>query len=291
MSLRKKFPVPVKANKLKIMDYKKFEKLVEEEQENFVKEITNSLMMGDLYILKGAYSKNFMEKLKVNTFNYFHNKPSEFYKMIEGCPDFHRKIDIETGKKYALRLCKHSFYFYPWNKDPIGIFEDIYKRWRVIKKLMGLSPTAFEKNTPKDGVIDRVQVVQYPSKIGYLEPHKDPHKHQRLFHSAYMSKRGEDFSGLGFYSIDKNNNILEIENHIDVGDIGIGYATVYHGVAPVNLHKEPNWSDVDDGRWFLSLYSNETDIHKVRHTSSGVSEKLNFNKELKSKLYPLEVIK
>ena len=36
---------------------------------------------------------------------------------------------------------------------------------------MGLNPKEYEKNTPKDGVVDRVQVVQYPSKIGYLEPH------------------------------------------------------------------------------------------------------------------------
>ena len=131
--------------------------------------------------------------------------------MLEGCPDFHRKIDIETGKKYALRLCKHSFYFYPWNNDPLDLFNTIYKRWRVIKKLMGINPRAFEKNTPKDGVIDRIQIVQYPSKFGYLEPHTDPHKHQRLFHSAYMSKKGVDFNGMGFYVINKNNEIIIVK--------------------------------------------------------------------------------
>ncbi len=288
--LETKHSLPKRANKLKIMQYHDFERLVNEENTDFVEEITTSLMSGDLYILKGAYPSDFMEKLKIKTFDYFKNKPSEFHKMLEGCPDFHRKIDIETGKKYALRLCKHSFYFYPWNKDPLDIFDTIYKRWRNVKKLMGLNPTDFEKNTPKDGVIDRIQIVQYPSKIGYLEPHTDPHKHQRLFHSAYMSKKGKDFSGLGFYAIDKKDKILEIEDHIDVGDIGIGYATVYHGVAPVNLNKEPDWHDVNDGRWFLSLYSNETDIHKKRHTSSGVSEKLNFSKNVKSQVYPLEVL-
>lgn len=286
----KKNSYPSRANNIKVVDYKDFEKNVTEEKESFVLDIVNSLYSGDIYILKGAYTKEFMNSLRVRTFDYFKGKPSEFHKMLEGCPDFHRKIDIETGKKYALRLCKHSFYFYPWNNDPLNIFNPIYKRWRVIKKLMGMNPEAFEKNTPKDGVIDRIQIVQYPSKIGYLEPHTDPHKHQRLFHSAYMSKKGKDFSGLGFYAIDKKGKILETENHIDVGDIGIGYATIYHGVAPVNLNKEPDWQDVNDGRWFLSLYSNETDIHKKRHTSSGVSKKLNFSKNIKSQVYPLEVL-
>ena len=47
--------------------------------------------------------------------------------------------------------------------------------------------------------------------------------------------------GLGFYLIDDNNKIVEVEHLIDVGDIGIGYSSIYHGVAPVNIKKSPNW--------------------------------------------------
>ena len=184
-------------------------------------------------------------------------------------------------------MCKHSFYFYPWNADPLNLFKPIYEKWRIIKKLMGLKPKEYENNTPKDGVIDRIQVVQYPSKIGYLEPHADPYKHQRLFFSAYMSKKGINFEGLGFYLIGKNDKIVEVEDLIDVGDVGIGYATVYHGVAPVNTNKQPNWDDVNDGRWFLSMYSNESDIYKNRHTSSGKSEQLTINRSLESQIFPL----
>ena len=73
-----------------------------------------------------------MVNLKEKTFSYFKDKTSKFKKMLEGSPDFHRKIDLETGKKYALRLCKHSFYFYPWNNDPLNLFKPIYERWRII---------------------------------------------------------------------------------------------------------------------------------------------------------------
>ena len=283
----KKFPLPTRANKIEIVNYEEFKKKVLNEKKDFVEEITTSLFSGDVYILKGAYTKEFMVHLREKTFSYFKDTPSKFHKMLEGSPDFHRKIDLETGKKYALRLCKHSFYFYPWNNDPLNLFKPIYERWRIIKKLMGLNPTEYENNTPKDGVIDRIQVVHYPSKIGFLEPHTDPHKHQRLFHSAYMSKKGIDFKGLGFYLIGKNNKIIEVEDLIDIGDIGIGYATVYHGVAPVNINKKPDWDDVNDGRWFLSMYSNETDIYEKRHTSSGISEKITIDSNLKSQLFPL----
>tara|TARA_B100000686_G_C16589547_1_gene862581 strand:- start:3 stop:887 length:885 start_codon:yes stop_codon:yes gene_type:complete len=282
--LESKFPFPRKARKIQTVDYKEFKEKVIISDPRFILDVTESLFGGDLYILKGAYTKEFMENLKINTFSHFKNKPSEFYKMLEGCPDFHRKIDLETGNKYSFKLCKHSFYFYPWNDDPLNLFKPIYERWRIIKQLMGLKPTEYENNTPKDGVIDRVQVVQYPSKIGFLEPHSDPYKYQRLIHSAYMSKKGVDFEGLGFYVIGINNEIIEAENFVDVGDIGICYATIYHGVAPVNKEKEPNWNDVNDGRWFLSMYSNESDEVKNRHTS--MKEEIDIKNELKSQLLP-----
>ena len=73
---------------------------------------------------------------------------------------------------------------------------------------------------------------------------------------------------------------------IDVGDIGIGFATIHHGVAPVNKTKEPNWEDVNDGRWFLSMYSNESDEVKNRHTGYSIKEEIKIRENLKPQLYP-----
>tara|TARA_B100001063_G_scaffold3693_1_gene2710 strand:+ start:3582 stop:4463 length:882 start_codon:yes stop_codon:yes gene_type:complete len=271
--LETKYPMPKRVRKIHILDFEDLKLKIYKPDEIFIKDLMKNIYEGDFYILKNAFTEEFMTQLRNKTFNYFKTKPSEFFKMLEGTPDFHRKIDIETGKKYAIRMCKHSFYFYPWNNDPLGIFETIYKRWRIIKKLMGLNENEYEKNTPKDGVVDRIQIVQYPSKIGYLEPHTDPHQNQRLIFSGYMSKLGKDFDGLGFYLIDKNNKVVEVEHLIDTGDVGIGYSSIYHGVAPVNTYKSPNWDDLNDGRWFLSMYSNSSDEVKSRVTSAGTPEK------------------
>lgn len=266
-------PMPKRVKKIHVLDFEDFKKKIYEPDEKYIKNLIKNIFEGDFYILKNAFTEEFMINLKNKTFEYFKSKPSEFYKMLEGTPDFHRKIDIEIGKKYAIKMCKHSFYFYPWNNDPLNIFETIYKRWRVIKKFMGLNEKEYETNTPKDGVVDRVQVVQYPSKIGYLEPHTDPHQNQRLIFSGYMSKLGKDFEGLGFYLIDKDNKIVETEHLINTGDVGVGYSSIYHGVAPVNANKRPNWNDLNDGRWFLSMYSNSSDEVIKRVTSSGTTEK------------------
>ena len=274
---KKNIKYPVRARKVIELDFKEFSKLIDVQDKEFADKITGSLIQGDIYILKNAFKKEFFEDLKLKCYKYFKNTPSSFHKMLEGSPDFYRNIDIETGKKYSFKVCKKSYYFYHWNNDPLKIFEETYDKWRRIKILMGLDGHIWEKNTPKDGVIDRIQVVQYPSKFGFLEPHSDPYKYQKFFISGYMSKKGEDFLDGGFYAIGQNDEVIDVEKNIDVGDLGIGFATIIHGVAPANRNKNPDWKDVKDGRWFYSMYSNESDEVKDRHTGYGVTEQFKIN--------------
>ena len=268
-SLERDKPRPERCRKLIKRDWDGFKERVLENREPFSTMLVSSLYAGDVYILTGAFDKDWMIDLRKKTFEYFQSKPSEFYKMLEGSPDFHRLIDLEAGKKYSFNVCKHSAFFYPWNDDPLNLFQTVYERWRVIKTLMGLEATEYEKNTPKAGIVDRIQIAQYPARHGYLEPHSDPYLHQRLFFSGYMSRRGDDYSGGGFYVVGQDNAAIEAEEEIEIGDIGIGYATIYHGVAPCDRDKEPDWNS-EAGRWFLSMYSNASDEVPNRHTGHPV---------------------
>ncbi len=101
-------------------------------------------------------------------------------------------------------------------------------------------------------------MVRYPPAIGYLEPHVDAWQHQRCFFSVYMSKRGVDYQGGGFYFVDAKGAAQYLEDQIDVGDVCLGHANLLHGVAPCDRDKTPDWNAAD-GRWFLSLYSNASD--------------------------------
>lgn len=229
--------------------------------------VAKALYSGVVFILKGAFTPAFMAQTRAFVPLHFSGEPSSFHKMLEGAPDFHRIIDEETGRKYSFPCCKHSYYFYRWNGDPLGLFSEADKFWRPMKRLMGLSELEYEQNTPKDGVVDRLQIVRYPPTIGGLAPHADPYKHQRLFLSGYMSKRDVDYHGGGFYLVQSDGSKLNIEDRIDVGDAAIGYATVQHGVDP--CEGEPDWSN-DDGRWFFSMYSNASDEVAERHTGHEV---------------------
>jgi hypothetical protein len=258
---------PQRARKIIRRDWDGFEERVLRGDDHFVRSIVDSLYQGDCYILSGAFKKSFMEELKLKAMKFFRSEPSSFHKMKEGTPDFHKIITEEEGKKYSFKLCKHAAYYFPWNHDPI--WEPVWKKWRVLKVLMGLQENEYEQNTPKDGVVDRIQIVQYPPQLGFIEPHADPFLYQRLFISAYLSKRGVDYQGGGFYLVGRDDKELDTEPAIEVGDIGIGYATVCHGVNPCDLDLEPDW-DTASGRWFLGLYSNASDEVQDRHTGHAV---------------------
>lgn len=259
------FPRPERFRGLRSMPWQEFVAEMAYETIAFRLAMVRSLWSGECWVLRGAFPAEFMTELKAKTVAWTRARPASFHKMLEGSPDFHRVIDLEDGKKYAFRCCKHSAYFYRWNDDPLGIWPAVTERWRLVKRLMGLRSDEYETFTPKDGVVDRIQIVRYPPAIGYLEPHQDPHLHQRLFFSAYMSKRGVDYSGGGFYFVDKADRVVEVEDQLEVGDVCVGMATVMHGVAPCDRGKAPDWN-ATDGRWFLSMYSNASDEVPNRHT-------------------------
>src|SRR3990172_410354 len=181
--LEKEEERPSRCRDILYADYADYRHYIAQQSDSFVEQICSSLYAGDVYILHQAFDPVWLRQVRERAVAYWATKPSEFYPMLEGTPDFHRIIDLETGKKYSFRVCKHSCFFYPWNDDPLEVFFTVYKRWRVIKTLMGLQPDEYEKNTPKDGVVDRIQIAQYPSRIGFLEPHSYPYLPQHLFFS------------------------------------------------------------------------------------------------------------
>ncbi len=265
-------PRPQFARNIIQMDFKELEEKVLSSDPETVKQLTESLYSGDAYILKTTFPKNFFDELKAWVYNYWMSTPSSFHKILEGCPNFHRLIDDEIAKNYAFKSIRRSCYFFSWNDAPLNMLEIIYSRWRVFKYIGGLSLDEYVRHTPKDGVVDRFQVAQYPTGgAGLSETHADPYLNQRLIMSGYMSKRGEDYEQGGFYVVDKNKITIDMENIIDIGDFGISYATVLHGVAPVDPHKkEVEWNKTS-GRWWLGLYSIDSNEIQNRHTGQAVN--------------------
>jgi hypothetical protein len=254
------------------MDYQEFARKVTDRESDFISNLIESLYAGDCYIFQGAFSESFMRETIEKVDQFWSKEPSSFHKMTEGCPDFHRIQDEEVAAKYVFKSVRHSYYCFHWNGDPLGIIPPIMERWRLFKFIGGYRFDEYETNTPKDGIVDRIQVARYLPQ-GYSETHVDPFENQKVFISGFMGKRGIDYERGGFYVVGEGDKFVDVEDDIEVGDVGIGYATVAHGVDRIDPHKEADW-DNKDGRWWLGLYSNSTDTGKKRATGKKLTIEL-----------------
>ena len=253
------------------LTYKKLYEKVKQKDFEFINNLVKLMIEGKILILKNTFSKRITSQIRSNTKIFWSNNESSFHKMHDGCPNFHRIIDDQTPKNYSIKKVGHTTFFFPWNNDDLGVRDIIMDRWRVIKEFTGLHPNEYETNTPSKGTCDRIQVVLYPPKCGILETHSDPFHNQLTFASGYLTTRGSknSYNKGGFYAIAESGKKIDLEDNIVEGDFAIGLATIKHGVEIIDPHStaEVDWNG-DNGRWFLGLYSNDSDNVKNRKTAA-----------------------
>ena len=257
-SAEAKKPLPEKFTDVLEIDYHDLHEIFYENKDVKFRQIVDRLIGGSFLLVRNAFSSQEVNYIKKAMRKLQEESESRFFKMDGLIPDFWRDITAEHSHKYGVPVIKKSAYFFPWNSQK-ELFELIYERWRIFKVLGGKDALFAEKKTPVDGLVDRIQVVQYPSGSGYLAGHQDPFHNQRLFISGYMSKPGEDFSGGGFWAMNSKDEKVLLEDFVNVGDMGAGYARIIHGVNTIE-------GDVGSMRWFLGLYTNDSDLVKNRRT-------------------------
>ena len=259
--------VPVdRFSSIKKINFKELQEIIDKNDLISFEKIVRDLSKGCLLVIEKCFSKSEIDFLKETGINLMHSEESSFYKMDRKIPNFWRDITSEHSHKYGVPVVKKSMYFFHWNGEE-KLFELINKRWDIIK-ILGGRKSSFGKSTfPEDGYIDRIQLVEYPSGSGYLAPHQDPDHNQRCFISGYMSKIGVDFKSGGFWALNKKNEKVNLEDEIEIGDMGIGSAKIVHGVDKID-------DDITSKRWFLGLYTNDSDCVKDRITLK--SPELNF---------------
>ena len=272
--IEKKHKTPRYVNSIKNLDFKDLKNAFNQNNEVYLKNlIKNMYEKKEAYILKNAAPKSLKNKMIKLADHYKKTRKSKFYKMFDGCPNFHRAIDKKITKKYSLYAIKHSFYFYNWNiksKLEKELKRGAYKHWRYIKFLAGNNKNSFENNIPSNGQIDRLQIVRYPAGGGQLRDHVDPRKNQRVVSGIIMGKIGEDFNQGGFYFKSSKNKKINIEDRLDIGDAVIFYGSLVHGVEAVDPHETLKWKS-NKGRWFLGMFVNDSDHVKNRITAKDLT--------------------
>ena len=267
-----KYGSPIYFNEIDEIDFKTLAAKIKINDYEFSKSIIESLCKGNFILIKNAFSNEFVKNLKEEVKKFWKNNPESFSKIIDGCKDFHRSINPEIAKNYSVNAVKHSTFFFPWNHDPCKCNQLIYEKWDMVKKISGFKKGQFRNNLPKDLIIDRIQVAVYPPGFGELEVHTDPINNTKIATNIYLSSyKNGDFESGGFYFLNKNKEQINIEKHIDVGDMGMFYGNIMHGVNAIDKHlieniKNYEWNS-GVGRWFLGLNTIDSDLHPNRTTT------------------------
>ena len=247
------------------IDANEFVDIVHNASDRKAKELVNSVNAGDAYILKDAICEDRIEEIKNKIFNWSKDKPSQSYKILDGCPDYHCINNKPQGSSGGYTTIEHSYVFFGYNKNEFSssLFDTFDKYWSAIKVLSGNEADSFRNNIPSDGVVDRMGLLQYPYNCGKISKHFDSAKTQKLLLGCLMSQIGKDYSygEQGFYVTDKNNRKYFLENISKKGDFICVSPTLYHGVPNIyDKKKDVNWDSLD-GRWYAAIFSPES--HEV----------------------------
>jgi hypothetical protein len=257
---------------MKKIFYNKIIKLSESEFKKHNKEkLLNLILKGNIIIVKKAVNRNKLLQI-CEHINNKELKISISAKMYEGIKNIFyearaKKNKVKVNKKYLVT--NRSWYFFPWNKDRTNLVKLIQPIFNHVINLNGYDPKIILKNTPKDGVIQRFHLMNYPHGEGFISTHVDPTTIVKCTAGIYISEFGKDYSAGGFYVIDKHKRKINIDKYIKSSDMVLFYPTMPHGVDKIKKPTKESNNNQLNGRWFLNLTLVASHHVKNRVTSKG----------------------
>ena len=262
---------PSYLNKIESLNFNDFQEIIlkkDDKSEKFL----NDIFKGNSLIIKNVFNKKEIIDLKDSIFNIENNQKEQNFRMLDECPNFHvsnKKNNIAPIKDNYDETA-HSHYFFRWNKDEINIFLKFDKIWDLIKIFSGLEKDSYKLNKPKDLIVDRIQVIRYPLNEGYITTHCDASAWQKLNIGVCFNEKGKEFNEGGLYLLDKNENKINIEDKLEIGDCFCWIPTIFHGVDIPKLdnEKNKNWNS-KSGRWQALALTVQSHRVKNRLLSTG----------------------
>ena len=251
-----------------------FNKIIKISKKEFVnydkKKLLKEVLKGNIIIVSNAVNKSNLLKIckKINNKKI---KESQSTKMLQGVGNIfyvakEPKLIEGSSKKYIVS--NRSWYFFPWNNDKSGLCKLVQPIFNHAIELNGFDHRVILKNTPKDGLVQRFHLMNYPLGKGFISRHIDPIKYVNVTAGIYVTEYGKDYDSGGFYVINKKRKKINIDKKIKSSDMVLFYPSMPHGVDAIQkkILKKPN---ISDGRWFLNLTLVASHHVRNRITSKG----------------------
>ena len=252
------------------------EKVVNADQKQ-AQELVKSIYSGDAYILKNAFSGETVERLKDQIIEWGKTKEDKYFQMKDGVQSYRFINQGEIKPEGGYTEVVHSHIFFRWD-DELELFKHFDKYWDAFKILSGQPRTAYLKNKPADGIVDRITLLHYPVNHGKITHHYDSPRRQKMLLGGIFSQIGEDYdSGSnGFYVMDEKKRKYFLENLSKKGDLICAYPAMYHGVdivkkAGFTQDENKDLFESREGRFYLQCFSAES--HEVVNRDYSVAIK------------------
>ena len=265
-SLLKEGKVPNYLRSIVRVPYSEFREKILSGSSEFLKQYTESIFGGDLWIVTGVLSTTQVDKMKRGVLAFQSKQPAGPIKVLEDCGNYHALVDGSSAPKGGYVAVDHSSYFFRWNGDEYGLFDMVDDAWSKVKVASGRGPDEYKSNTPKDVMVDRIQVIQYPAGAGKITSHADPHITMKVNLGIYLSTYGKDYQKGGFFIADRPGHPVFIDERVGLGDMVLWFPHLTHGVDTVDAGTKVDWN-APGGRWYLHLNTIESNIIDERHTA------------------------
>lgn len=154
-----------------------------------------------------------------------------------------------------------TFYNPLWEEDIYGM-HSIFRTMISLRNRLADKPDDFATTTISEGLWTAARIHQYPRGGGFMSSHRDQtasaasRKGGLNYYQLVlvMSRKGVDFESGGAF-LERENQVISVEDSCEIGDIVIYNGSSVHGVATIDPHHRLDL-DTISGRLaaFVSVY-------------------------------------
>lgn len=217
------------------------------------------IIKGDSIIIRNALSSGYCADI-VEYLRGIRSGTIPTYKPLKNDTPNHFRINHED-KRSAVNGYFEQFNFFMHNQDIMNLFGEtrhIFELKDSLSFFMAGGKMKYNSLSPPENFISRLGFQFYPVGKGYLQEHSDyVGENQLVVPTIILSKRGKDYSSGGFYYKKENQEIIDPEPYVNVGDLIVFNPRLYHGVAKIAANAPYNWRTCD-GRWMAFATTTKT---------------------------------
>lgn len=217
--------------------------------EKSVSEIAELVKEKNIVIIKNLFTPEQMVSLRHSVFNWGKVTPPVIH------DDFRGNYHSLKAKVSNIQQAPHVFHDYNFN-DFTKLPEDLNKKLFKLFDNLRIFYNSLTQYTAPLGLIEGAayfhpQLIHYPMGGGFFGRHNHNLLPQKIGFILSLSDYGKDYMSGGTCFV-INNEIIDIEGKLGIGDLCLWPNDIDHWVKQSTLEDKFDW-DSEKGRWVATL--------------------------------------